>query len=81
MLWQAEQLHPEPSLIPRDPRQWIAMFGQLREFAGECGFARDRRLQSIAASGGPDAAPELGRLTGKCLKFSRFLKSMALTGN
>ena len=65
MLWQAEQLQPEPRLIPEDAAQRVAMFGLLREFAGECGFAWDRRLQSIAASGGPEASPVLGLLAAK----------------
>jgi glutathione S-transferase len=65
MLWQAEQLQPEPRLIPEDAAQRVAMFGLLREFAGECGFAWDRRLQSIAASGGPGASPVLALLGAK----------------
>tara|TARA_B110000444_G_C18691404_1_gene524462 strand:+ start:207 stop:968 length:762 start_codon:yes stop_codon:yes gene_type:complete len=59
MLWQAEQLQPEPRLIPDNAKQRVAMFGLLREFAGECGFAWDRRLQSVAQAGGPEAAPVL----------------------
>jgi hypothetical protein len=65
MLWQAEQLAPEPPLIPREARQRTHMFGVLRELAGECGLAWDRRLQSIAASGGPEASPVLARLAAK----------------
>ena len=65
MLWQAEQLVPEPRLIPENAKDRVAMFGLLREFAGECGFAWDRRLQTITRSGGPEAAPVLAYLARK----------------
>jgi hypothetical protein len=65
MLCQAEQLTPEPRLIPENAKDRIAVFGLLREFAGECGFAWDRRLQSVAQSGGPEAAPVLTYLATK----------------
>ncbi len=65
MLWQAEQLKPEPRLIPESAKERVAMFGLLREFAGECGFAWDRRLQSVAQAGGPKAAPVLQHLADK----------------
>ena len=65
MLWQAEALAPEPALIPKDARSRAMMFGVLRELAGECGLAWDRRLQSIAAAGGPGASPVLAHLANK----------------
>lgn len=65
MLWQAEQLAPDPPLIPKDARERAWMFGVLRELAGECGLAWDRRLQSIAAAGGPQASPVLAHLASK----------------
>ena len=65
MLWQAEQLAPDPPLIPKNARERATMFGVLRELAGECGLAWDRRLQSIAAAGGPEASPVLARLGSK----------------
>ena len=65
MLWQAEQLAPEPPLIPSGAAQRVEMFGLLRELAGECGFAWDRRLHTIKASGGPEAAPMLATLAAK----------------
>ena len=65
MLWQAEQLAPDPPLIPKAARARARMFGVLRELAGECGLAWDRRLQSIAASGGPDASRVLAHLASK----------------
>jgi glutathione S-transferase len=64
-LWQAEQLAPEPPLIPKEARARALMFGVLRELAGECGLAWDRRLQSIAAAGGPEASPVLAHLANK----------------
>lgn len=64
-LWLAERLAPEPPLIPADPAERALMFGLTREIAGENGFGWNRRLQSIAASGGPGAAPVLARLAGK----------------
>lgn len=65
MLFQAEQLAPDPPLIPKEARARAHMFGVLRELAGECGLAWDRRLQSIAAAGGPAASPVLARLASK----------------
>ncbi len=65
MLWQAEQLEPEPKLIPANVHDRVLMFGMLRELAGECGFAWDRRLHSIAMSGGPEANPVLSYLAEK----------------
>jgi len=64
-LWLAERLAPEPALVPADPAERVALFGLTREIAGENGFGWNRRLQSIAASGGPEAAPVLARLAGK----------------
>jgi len=65
MLWQAEQRAPDPPLIPKSARARALMFGVLRELAGECGLAWDRRLQSIAAAGGPAASPVLAHLADK----------------
>jgi len=65
MLWQAEELAPDPPLIPAAAPQRAHMFGVLRELAGERGLAWDRRLQSISAAGGPAAGPVLARLAGK----------------
>ena len=65
MLWHAEQLQPDPPLIPKNIPERIEVFGLLRELAGECGFAWDRRLHSIAVSGGPDANPLLAYLADK----------------
>jgi len=65
VLWLAERLRPEPALIPADPWERALHFGLVREIAGENGFGWCRRLQSIAASGGPEVAPVLARLAGK----------------
>ncbi len=45
ILFLAERLAPNPSLIPSDPHQRVLMFGLLHEIAGEMGFAWCRRLQ------------------------------------
>lgn len=64
-IWLAERLAPEPKLIPDDAEERLRMFGLIREIAGEMGFGWCRRLQSIAASGGPSVAPVLQRLADK----------------
>lgn len=70
ILWEsmvllAEQLAPEPSIIPADPRKRVQHFGLLREIAGVEGLGWNRRLQSIALSGGPSVSPVLQRLADK----------------
>lgn len=64
-IWLAERLAPQPKLIPDDAEERLRMFGLIREIAGEMGFGWCRRLQSIAASGGPTVAPVLQRLADK----------------
>lgn len=64
-VWLAEQLQATPPLIPHDPAQRALMFGLLREIAGVDGLGWLRRLQSLHASGGPDAAEALQRLAAK----------------
>ncbi len=64
-VWLAEQLQPQPSLIPKELEQRSLMFGLLREIAGVDGLGWMRRLQSVHASGGPDAAEALQRLAAK----------------
>lgn len=70
MLWEsmvllAETLAPEPALIPTAADQRALHFGLLREIAGVEGLGWNRRLQSIALSGGPSANPVLKRLADK----------------
>jgi len=47
ILFLAERLAPEPSLIPSDPRDRMTLFGLLHELGGEMGFAWCRRLQLL----------------------------------
>lgn len=70
VLWEsmvllAEQLAPSPPLIPESPSQRVTHFGLLREIAGVEGLGWNRRLQSIALSGGPAVSPVLQRLADK----------------
>lgn len=65
MILLAENLAPEKPLIPADPLERALHFGLLREIAGEQGIGWNRRLQSIALSGGPGANPVLKRLADK----------------
>lgn len=70
VLWEsmvllAEQLAPEPALIPARPAERALHFGLLREIAGVEGLGWNRRLQSIALSGGPSGNPVLQRLAEK----------------
>ena len=59
LIFLAERLEPNPSLIPDDPRDRARMFGLLHEIAGEMGFAWCRRLQLFAGilSGPEDGIP------------------------
>lgn len=65
MILLAEKLAPDPALVPAKASDRVLMFGLLREIAGENGIGWNRRLQSIALSGGPDANPVLKRLADK----------------
>lgn len=64
-IWLAEALEPKPALIPSDLQQRSVMFGLLQSIAGEQGLGWQRRLQSLHASGGPDAAEPLARLASR----------------
>lgn len=64
-VWLAEELQAQPALIPEQLAQRSLMFGLLREIAGVDGLGWQRRLQSLHASGGPDAAEALQRLAEK----------------
>ncbi|MCA9503234.1 MAG: glutathione S-transferase C-terminal domain-containing protein [Spirochaetaceae bacterium] len=48
ILWLAERLGPEPSLVPRDPEARAQMFGLARELCGEMGLGWCRRLMAMA---------------------------------
>src|SRR5215467_6395309 len=56
ILYLAERLAPQPSLIPTDASQRALMFGLSHEICGERGIGWNRRLQLFApafASGSP----------------------------
>lgn len=65
MVLLAEKLAPSRPLVPADPVERVLHFGLLREVAGQDGIGWNRRLQSIALSGGPAANPVLQRLGDK----------------
>ncbi len=65
MVLLADELKPEPRLVPASPAERVQHFGLLREIAGIEGLGWNRRLQSIALSGGPSANPVLKRLAQK----------------
>ena len=48
ILFLAERLAPEPSLIPRDPADRALMFGLSHEICGEMGLGWARRLMQLA---------------------------------
>jgi glutathione S-transferase len=48
ILFLAERLGPEPSLIPRDPAERALMFGLSHEICGEMGLGWARRLMQLA---------------------------------
>ncbi len=56
ILFLAERLAPEPSLVPSDPRERALMFGLCHEICAEQGLAWTRRLQMLPSS--PDAPRE-----------------------
>ena len=64
-IWLAEELAPTPALVPEAVSDRATMFGLLRELAGVNGVGWLRRLQSLNASGGPEAAEQLRRLADK----------------
>jgi glutathione S-transferase len=71
ILWLAERLRPEPSLVPADPDLRVRCFGLAQELMGENGFGWCRRLMLLALSMGeatepPEALrPVLGRLVAQ----------------
>ena len=65
MVLLAEKQAPERPLVPTNPVERVLHFGLLREVAGQDGIGWNRRLQSIALSGGPATNPVLQRLADK----------------
>lgn len=63
----AEQLQPEPALVPNDPQQRAWMFGLLQSLAGEDGFAWGRRLMSLAMLGSKNLS---GNIKTMALKYN-----------
>jgi glutathione S-transferase len=66
ILYLAERLAPQPSLIPADATQRALMIGLSHEICGEMGIGWNRRLQLFApayASGSPPAT--IGRMGSK----------------
>jgi glutathione S-transferase len=47
ILAQAEQIAPEPHLVPSDPEERIRMFGLANELCGEAGLGWQRRLRLL----------------------------------
>lgn len=64
-VWLAEEVQPQPRLVPEGIAERAQMFGLLREIAGNEGIGWLRRLQSLSVSGGPDAAAPLRVLADK----------------
>jgi len=66
ILYLAERLAPQPSLLPQDATQRALMIGLSNEICGEMGIGWNRRVQMFApayASGKPPAA--VSRMGGK----------------
>jgi glutathione S-transferase len=69
ILWLAERLEPEPSLLPADPDDRVRCLGLAEELMGVDGFGWNRRLMALRmAMGDADTPPEalrpmLGRMT------------------
>ncbi len=59
LIWLAEEIAPDPPLIPSDARERALMFGLLREWVGENGLAWVRRLQLLD---GVNAIPDMEEL-------------------
>jgi glutathione S-transferase len=57
ILYLAERLRPEPSLIPTDAAQRALMIGLSHEICGELGIGWNRRLQIVAPTYASGNAP------------------------
>ncbi|HEY2774583.1 MAG TPA: hypothetical protein VGK20_11110 [Candidatus Binatia bacterium] len=66
ILFLAERVAPEPSLVPADALERALMFGLAREICGEHGLGWSRRLMMIDSLVAP-GAPEQGRRAGEVL--------------
>jgi glutathione S-transferase len=64
VLWLAERLAPEPSLLPADPDDRVRCLGLAEELMGVDGFGWNRRLMLLRpAMGDSDTPPEAMRET------------------
>jgi glutathione S-transferase len=64
ILWLAERIQPEPSLVPADPEDRVRCFGLAQELMGIGGFGWSRRLMLIRPGmGDSDTPPEAMRGT------------------
>lgn len=70
LIFLAERLQPEPSLVPEDVELRMRMFGLIRELVGEKGFAWYRRIQLFQPlMSNPDLKPLVEHL-GACYGYS-----------
>jgi len=66
ILYLAERLAPQPSLLPKDATQRALMIGLSHEICGEMGIGWNRRLQLFApALSSGKAPPGIARMGGK----------------
>ena len=64
LLWLAERIAPEPSLVPADPEDRVRCFGLAEELMGVGGFGWTRRLMLLRPGmGDSDTPPEAMRAT------------------
>jgi glutathione S-transferase len=79
ILFLAERLAPQPSLIPADPAERALMFGLAHELMGEDGFGWNRRhsLFSGFLGGAESPPPALEAVMGRLVRQYRYSKSAA----
>jgi glutathione S-transferase len=64
ILWLAERISPEPSLLPADPEDRVRCLGLAEELMGVGGFGWNRRLMLLRSGmGDSDTPPEAMRAT------------------
>ena len=57
LLWLAERISPEPSLVPADPEDRVRCFGLAEELMGVGGFGWSRRLMLLRPGMGDSDTP------------------------
>lgn len=70
ILFLAERLAPEPSLIPADAETRVLFFGLCREICGEMGLGWCRRLQSVHRGMQTDPPDPIARYLGDRYGYS-----------